>query len=88
MDARNAHKNKCRKSFKYKVYSQEFHLQGRLTKHQELHENNNVRFSYYLNNIDCPYEELGCMFRHESAPSCTFKEACHRKLCQFQHKVT
>ena len=34
----------------------------------------------------CPYQEVGCMFRHELSPQCKYKSTCNRKLCQYQHK--
>ena len=32
----------------------------------------------------CPYEEHGCMFKHEHAPTCSRKGLCRSNLCQFQ----
>ena len=36
---------------------------------------------------DCPFYELGCMFKHAVAPGCNYLSLCNRKLCQFQHKT-
>ena len=77
-------KTQVEKRFKCKVCSPEFHLKWRLRKHQEIHGNDKVRFNTMK---VCPYEELGCMFKHETASSCKFRDNCKRKLCKFKHKV-
>ena len=35
----------------------------------------------------CPYEELGCIFKHETASTCKYRDTYKRTLCKFQHKV-
>ena len=43
-----------------------FHRKWRLAKHELAHNSLNVKFCHYFNNgKDCPYEEIGCMFKHE-----------------------
>ena len=39
---------------------------------------------YYNNGKICPFEEIGCKFRHEHSPACTFKK-CSNSLCQYRH---
>ena len=33
----------------------------------------------------CPYDKVGCIFKHEIAPECRFNLKCTFKLCQFTH---
>ena len=78
-------KTHVEKRFKCDECDQEFHLKWRLMKHKEGH-NSMSRFCHFFNNFnDCPYVELGCMFKHLQAPSCKFNQYCNRKLCQFRH---
>ena len=43
------------------------------------------RFCHYYNNQkNCPYEDIGCKFKHEWAPDCKFL-TCKNILCQFKH---
>ena len=39
---------------------------------------------FYNNGKPCPFQEIGCMFRHENSGQCKTR-LCTRKLCQFQH---
>ena len=49
-------------------------------------EANSLKFCHYFNNKKiCPYSDIGCMFRHESAPNCNFRDKCSKNLCQFQY---
>ena len=49
-----------------------FVLRWRLRKHVSSHETE--RYCHYYNNgKTCPFEEIGCKFRHEHSPACTFK---------------
>ena len=70
--------NKCDKKFI---------LNWRLKKHQDIHSNReNLKFCHYFNNgKECPYADIGCMFRHEHSDQCKFKKNCRNKLCQFKH---
>ena len=73
------------KSFKCDQCDKVFSLEWRLNKHKRIHEEIACKFCHYFNNKKyCPYEEVGCMFRHELAPFCKYK-VCYNKLCQFQH---
>ena len=72
--------------FKCKVCDKSFHLKWRLEKHESAHNLLNVKFCHYFNNgKQCPYEEVGCMFKHEHAERCRYNYSCKNKLCQFQH---
>ena len=39
---------------------------------------------FYNNGKSCPFQEIGCMCRHENSGPCKTR-LCTRKLCQFQH---
>ena len=55
-------------------------------KHQEVHNNINTKFCHYFNNKkECPFNEIGCMFKHTEAPECKYQLKCNIRLCQFQH---
>ena len=41
---------------------------------------------HYNNKKTCPFELLGCKFKHEESPLCKFKN-CFNPLCQFKHEV-
>lgn len=76
------------KRFECEKCGQKFHLKWRLMKHKEVHQSENGRFCHYFNNCqECPFQELGCMFRHELSPTCKYMSSCNRKLCQYQHKI-
>ena len=80
-------KSHVEKQFTCDVCSQAFHLKWRFNKHQEMHKNSSIKFCHYFNNKqECPFQELGCMFKHEMAPNCRYDIACNRQKCQFQHK--
>ena len=54
-----------------------------------IHSMENVKYCHYFNNSKhCPFEEVGCMFKHEISKNCRFQKHCKNKLCQFQHDVT
>ena len=75
------------KQFNCDECSQNFHLKWRFMKHKEGHKKVDAKFCHFFNNSDkCPFEELGCMFRHEISPQCKYIASCNRKLCQYQHK--
>ena len=39
---------------------------------------------YFSNGKCCPFDAIGCMFRHEMSQKCNL-ESCRDKLCQNQH---
>ena len=61
-----------------------FFLHWRLRKHVKMHSEETKFCSFYNNKLDCPYQEIGCMYLHEASGKCDVKE-CKRKLCQFEH---
>ena len=76
------------KEFKCEKCSQEFHLKWRLNKHLEGHNNIDAKYCHYFNNSKvCPFQELGCMFKHLTSPVCKYKFSCNRKMCPFKHET-
>ena len=54
--------------FECEKYTKSFVLKWRLDKHLKSHDVNNRKFCHYFNNNKlCPYDSLGCMFRHETS---------------------
>ena len=62
-------------------------LEWRMKKHKILHEESaSIKYCHYFNNKkECPYDKIGCMFRHNQSRECKFGKHCHIQLCQFQH---
>ena len=72
-------------NFKCDKCDKTFVLKWRLRKHMSVHET--TKYCHYYNNDKfCPYDELGCKFRHEVSIPCKFRE-CKNILCQFRHNV-
>ena len=73
------------KSFKCNVCDKEFYVRWRLEKHIAGH-NEMGKFCHYFNNEKfCPYDKIGCKFKHEDAGKCDYDINCKFKLCQFKH---
>ena len=63
-----------------------FYLKWRLEKHKKAHDLVDIKFCHYFNNSKhCPYDEVGCMFRHDKSQECKFQKECRFKLCQYMH---
>ena len=62
-------------------------LKWRLKKHEEGHRSGiQVKTCHYFNNNKiCPYEIVGCMFKHTEAKKCSKQSRCSNKKCQFRH---
>ena len=73
------------KTFKCNDCEKWFYLEWRCKQHMKIHTSE-VKYCYFFNNDkNCPYEEIGCMFLHESAEMCTFSP-CRNNLCQYKHE--
>ena len=71
--------------FKCSICNKGFYMKWRMEKHTSDHRAD-VKFCHYFNNgKPCPYEKVGCKFKHETAPECRFNLKCTFKLCQFTH---
>ena len=73
-------------TFKCDKCEKTFYLKWRLQKHEKAHDLVDLKFCHYFNNNKpCPFEEVGCMFRHDESQECQFKQECRFKLCQNKH---
>ena len=69
-------KNKC------DICEKELFLELRLRQHVKIHENPNTKKCHYYNNDKvCPFEPLGCKFRHEKSEQCSKSTSCEIRLC-------
>ena len=71
--------------FKCSICEKGFYMKWRMEKHTSDHRVD-IKFCHYFNNDKpCPYDKVGCKFKHETAPECRFNLKCTFKLCQFTH---
>ena len=42
---------------------------------------------YFNNDKECPFEEIGCKFKHNISPPCK-SEGCNNLLCQYRHSYS
>ena len=63
-----------------------FHLKWRLRKHVKIHcQEAKAKYCHYFNNQkECPFNPVGCMYKHEKSGLCS-KQSCSNKLCEFEH---
>ena len=66
------------KEFSCDDCGKEFHLKWRLNKHMLVHTDQTQFCHFYNNGKLCPFDEIGCMFRHEDADQCRTR-TCTRK---------
>ena len=64
-----------------------FAMEWRLKKHKEGHNIRRKKCHYYNNQKPCPFEIVGCKFKHEDAKLCHHGENCTQHLCQFKHQT-
>ena len=76
------------KRFKCQKFDREFLLQWRIEKHKNSYAKVTKYWHYFNNDKVCPYNDIGCMFKHEESHRCKFNEDCKFKLCQFKHIKT
>ena len=44
-----------------------------------------IKFCHFFNNqVECPFEENGCMFTHSVSPQCKFKDSCLNSIQTWQ----
>ena len=44
------------------------------------------KFCHYFNNGKvCPYDDIGCKFKHKDSDKCKYDKYCNFKLCQYKH---
>ena len=73
------------RTFNCKVCGKEFHTKWRMEKHTESHSKVGKFCHYFNNGKACPYDDLGCMFRHEDSNKCKHDNYCDFVLCQYKH---
>ena len=62
-----------------------FYVNWRLKKHIASHSESNKCCHYFNNGKLCPFEDVGCKYKHEDSQKCKFNNNCRFKLCQFKH---
>ena len=71
------------KPFECEKCDKTFVLKWRLTKHINGHETE--FFCHYFNNgKECPFDKIGCKFRHGISPICKSRN-CMKFLCPYRH---
>ena len=73
------------KTFNCTICNKVFYMKWRLDKHVTSHDQNQKFCHFFNNNKVCPFENIGCMFRHEESSECRFQTSCNLKRCQFKH---
>ena len=58
--------HEAEKKFECEVCGKRFLLQWRLQKHQFIHTGEAKSCKYFLNNVHCPFDKVGCMFSHSA----------------------
>ena len=73
--------------FKYDQCNSALFLQSRLRQHMNGHRKPDRKYCHYFNNSKlCPFEVIGCKFRHENSGACTYENACRLQKCQYKHE--
>ena len=64
-----------------------FLTKWRLKKHEKIHCTTKRRRNchYFNSGKSCPYEKLGCKFKHCYSEPCNFGQSCRFTMCQFKH---
>ena len=76
------------KNKKCEICGKGFYLEWRLKQHVNIHKNQNTKNCHYYNNDKfCPYDQVGCKFRHIKSKQCENQAKCKTKLCPNQHIV-
>ena len=71
--------------FKCSICEKGFYMKWRMEKHTSDHRVDIKSCHYFNNDKPCPYDKVGCKFKHETAPECRFNLKCTFNLCQFTH---
>ena len=75
------------KQFKCSECEMSLHTKWRLNKHKKMHQSSSkIRKCHFFNSGKiCPFEQLGCKFKHEYSDKCKFGEKCTFHMCHFKH---
>ena len=49
------------------------------------HEEERKCCHFFNNGKVCPFEEIGCKFKHVESKECRYGQNCFMKMCQFKH---
>ena len=64
-----------------------FFLEWRLKQHMNVHTNPRIRNCHYFNNNKaCPFNTIGCKFKHSDSELCSSTKSCKTKLCPKKHQ--
>ena len=75
------------KLFKCNICEKDFVMKWRLEKHVNSHKEQ-TRWCHFFNNFKtCPFDDVGCIFKHQESPECKFDKHCNVKLCAYKHSV-
>ena len=70
---------------KCNICEKHFYVNWRLKKHIASHNESNKFCHYFNNDKVCPFEEVGCKYKHAISENCKYDKNCRFKLCQFKH---
>ena len=80
--------HRVEKNKKCDICGKSFYLEWRLKRHMNVHEKPNIKnCHYYNNNKMCPFDDVGCKFKHIKSKQCVNQANCKSKLCPNQHSV-
>jgi len=64
----HAEEHKLEKHFKCDICGKKFYLEWRMTKHKTVHHEDTKPCRYSTSRRRCPFEAVGCKFRHDDSP--------------------
>ena len=75
------------KKYKCQQCEKTFYFKWRLQSHNKIHDKESSirKCHFFNNNLQCPFEEIGCKFLHEESLHCKYKDKCKFDKCQFRH---
>ena len=72
--------------FKCENCDSEFVSELRLKIHKQSHKHKTKYCHYYNNGKVCPFQKLGCRFKHEESQCRRYIDKCKKPLCGFKHE--
>ena len=74
--------------FKCDICNKSFFLEWRFRQHLRGHHDSGRKFCHYFNNDKlCPFQLIGCKFKHENSQLCVYGKRCQTYLCQHKHSI-
>ena len=75
------------KDYRCDICGKTFFLEWRLKQHMKVHTNPHLRNCHYFNNnLVCPFDAIGCKFKHSHSELCSSPKSCKTKLCHKKHE--